>query len=317
MSRYYVHDLEEDKLHLHTAGKADFQRLPEELKKAIKGSFVWSGARGCWLGRRKGRFAWCLDKLKAAGFEDRGEQGERLSFAEQVETSEQKAAARAERMEDRAERAEKEARQRFNAAHAATAMIPMGQPILIGHHSEGRHRAALRRSDNNMRAGCEALDKAKHYDSRAEAAAYNASGEKWTDPAYIGNRIEEAEALEREYLRRQEKYGHTYAEELAQVREKLEFCRAKLAATGHSWNRENLKGMKFVKVRGRWEEVVRLNPKTVSVLNGCFPTRESQAKWPLKYAYTSIQDARPAEAPKVEPTAQETPGTLFAEEAGR
>jgi hypothetical protein len=55
----------------------------------------------------------------------------------------------------------------FKAAHAATAMIPMGQPILIGHHSEGRHRAAIARSDSAMGRAVESMDMAKHHVSKA------------------------------------------------------------------------------------------------------------------------------------------------------
>ena len=61
--------------------------------------------------------------------------------------------------------------QRGNAAISQSldmvSIIPMGQPILIGHHSEKRHRALLARSDNAMRRGCESLDMAKHHDAKA------------------------------------------------------------------------------------------------------------------------------------------------------
>lgn len=45
--------------------------------------------------------------------------------------------------------------------------IPFGQPILIGHHSEGRHRRALERADNAMRRSIEADDKADYYAGKA------------------------------------------------------------------------------------------------------------------------------------------------------
>lgn len=60
------------------------------------------------------------------------------------------------------------ATQRFQAAHAATEMIPMGQPILVGHHSEKRHRAAIARSDANMRKGVESSNMASHHESKAD-----------------------------------------------------------------------------------------------------------------------------------------------------
>lgn len=74
--------------------------------------------------------------------------------------------ARRARYEERAERADKEAQRR---AYAATqGLPPMGEPIKIGHHSERGHRAALKRSDNNMRASFAASDKARHYRDKAD-----------------------------------------------------------------------------------------------------------------------------------------------------
>ena len=43
-----------------------------------------------------------------------------------------------------------------------------GQPILVGHHSEGMHRAAIKRSSNAMDKCVEESKKAEHYDSKAE-----------------------------------------------------------------------------------------------------------------------------------------------------
>lgn len=60
-----------------------------------------------------------------------------------------------------------DATRRFERAHQATEHIPMGQPILVGHHSEKRHRAALARSDANMRAGCESSSMAEHHEQCA------------------------------------------------------------------------------------------------------------------------------------------------------
>jgi Domain of unknown function (DUF3560) len=69
---------------------------------------------------------------------------------------------RRERMERRAEQrdmwadsAKVAATRRFDAADSAVAGIEPGQLILVGHHSEKRHRAALDRCDSNMRAGFE------------------------------------------------------------------------------------------------------------------------------------------------------------------
>ncbi len=51
--------------------------------------------------------------------------------------------------------------------------IPMGQPILVGHHSERRHRKALERIDNKLRKGFEAGEEAARLREAAVAAENN------------------------------------------------------------------------------------------------------------------------------------------------
>lgn len=58
----------------------------------------------------------------------------------------------------------------YKAARELGDMIPMGQPILVGHHSEASHRRHIQKIDNNMRASIEADNKAKYYDRRADSA---------------------------------------------------------------------------------------------------------------------------------------------------
>lgn len=76
-------------------------------------------------------------------------------------------ANRRERLDRAAERAAREASSRFKSAHGAIDGIPPGQPILVGHYSESRHRAALRRHDTNMRAGIDAQERAERLAGRA------------------------------------------------------------------------------------------------------------------------------------------------------
>ena len=49
-------------------------------------------------------------------------------------------------------------------------MIPMGQPILVGHHSERRHRADIARMDRGMRTSIEASKTAERLEAAAERA---------------------------------------------------------------------------------------------------------------------------------------------------
>lgn len=58
--------------------------------------------------------------------------------------------------------------QAFNKAHAIVEHIPLGQPILVGHHSEKRHRAAIDRMGSHMDKGIEHAAIAKEHDSKAD-----------------------------------------------------------------------------------------------------------------------------------------------------
>lgn len=77
------------------------------------------------------------------------------------------------RAEELAAKAEKESDQRYKAAKQIIDFIPFGQPILVGHHSEGRHRRDLNRIDTNMRKSVEADEKAKYYTDKAERLENN------------------------------------------------------------------------------------------------------------------------------------------------
>lgn len=77
---------------------------------------------------------------------------------------------RKERLTAAAERARVNAEGFFEKAdlREEKSGIPFGQPILVGHHSEGRHRRAIERAHNNMRKGIEESDRAERLAERAE-----------------------------------------------------------------------------------------------------------------------------------------------------
>lgn len=82
---------------------------------------------------------------------------------------EQRQEARRERLENAADKAANKSNHHHQAARGAVDGIPFGQPILVGHHSEGRHRAAIRRHDSNMRQAVEADRHAQELQRRANA----------------------------------------------------------------------------------------------------------------------------------------------------
>lgn len=88
---------------------------------------------------------------------------------------------------------------KFTHAHNLVKDIPLGQPILVGHHSERRHRRTLERSDNAMRAavqderkGAEMASRAANIIDAADSAIY------MDDPDAIARLTEKIARLERE-----------------------------------------------------------------------------------------------------------------------
>lgn len=112
--------------------------------------------------------------------------------------------ARAERYRQYAENAEKRATAAFNASNAAVEHIPLGQPILVGHHSEAAHRRALDRSNSAMRRSVSESEKAAYYRQKAEAVENN-------DNIYLGDddAIERLETKIAEQTEKQERMKAT------------------------------------------------------------------------------------------------------------
>ena len=82
--------------------------------------------------------------------------------------SQERAKAKAERYEEWADKARQRSDEAFERSNNAVAGIPLGQPILVGHHSEGMHRAAIKRSWAAMDKSVEESKKAEAHESKAE-----------------------------------------------------------------------------------------------------------------------------------------------------
>ena len=81
--------------------------------------------------------------------------------------------AKIERLRDRAASKAQEARAGFDRSHKIADMIPLGQPILCGHHSEGRHRRDIGRINSITGKAIEANQAAQDLARRADAAEEN------------------------------------------------------------------------------------------------------------------------------------------------
>lgn len=82
-------------------------------------------------------------------------------------------AARIERYEERVDKARQESGRLYSQAKSMADVIPFGQPILIGHHSEGRDRRYRARFGRMFDRSFQEANKAEHYAERAAAAEAN------------------------------------------------------------------------------------------------------------------------------------------------
>ncbi len=88
---------------------------------------------------------------------DEGDTGptDEKSSSEGVTAYEERIEQRRARLEHAAAREREKARESFEASDRAVEGIPLGQPILVGHHSERRHRRALERAQSRATKGVE------------------------------------------------------------------------------------------------------------------------------------------------------------------
>lgn len=152
--------------------------------------------------------------------------------------------ARLEAAADRAEARSAAAYAKADLSEAATG-IPLGQPILVGHHSERRHRATIARADSAMRRSIEEDKRAGEL--RAKAASVGTAGISSDDPEAADKlraKIAELEAsrdmmrgankVMRKHLRRCPELGEQRAEAegFAAFLEELRGVHAEVTAAG-------------------------------------------------------------------------------------
>jgi len=208
------------------------------------------------------------------------------------------AEAEAERYERAERRADWHAEHAGNAAAASDAayetsrrigdMIPLGQPILVGHHSERRHRRDIERIDNAMRRSVDEAKRSDYHADRAEAAE-KFQARRESVPTTL-RRIEGLEAERRIWqraldgepsnrtLRNREtdayvpahgKYLERVKFEIEQLDEQLTYWRdvvAKAEASGVKvWSKADFTKGDYVRFLGTWYEVIRVSAKSVTI----------------------------------------------------
>ena len=73
---------------------------------------------------------------------------------------------KAEKLQTAAVNAENKSTGYWNASNKDRDFLSLGEPIKVGHHSEGRHRKIIEQANNNMSKSVEFSKKAEEYESR-------------------------------------------------------------------------------------------------------------------------------------------------------
>lgn len=235
-------------------------------------------------------------------------------------------ADRAHRQEERvdalnakADRKAAEAEAAWEAEHRAVQLLPPdGQPILVGHHSERRHRKAIERAHNATRKAIDATEDAGTAQARAQAAARTT--ERRYNPVTVKNRLDKLEADQRADQRRLDGHrrvvartdAHTYVEDTPpaagsyrlQVQARMRqrgaditywkgvYAELQAAGVASTHSAETISKGDYIQTHGRfWYRVVRVSAKSVSV-------EVHDGGWTNTVGYHKISGHRPAGSPQ-------------------
>ena len=242
----------------------------------------WSRALGQWfIPRTRDSFApWpkiemTVGALERAGLEVVVEIDDEARPTAQVEADRaERVQARTQALREKAQRVQARAAAAWERSEAAVRSLPPGgEPIKVGHHSEGRHRRALERARLTMGAAVVADEEAASAVRRAQVSSAAMSAR--FAPVTVASRIERLEAERRRLVRQkvtatQEQVCRLAAQlastddQLAYWREVRESQVASGVAAG--LGPESVRVGDLVQVKGwRWERVARVNRKTVTV----------------------------------------------------
>ena len=110
---------------------------------------------------------------------------------------EEKQEARRKRYKKKAEQLKEEAERLHDQAHKMAEVIPFGQPILVGHHSEKRDRRYRERIHNTFGKSFEYLDKSEYNEQKA--AAVGTGGISSDDPDALVKLKEKLKSMKRSH----------------------------------------------------------------------------------------------------------------------
>ena len=186
-----TYSLQDNKLRLSASSRLD----PETYQRVRAAGFSWAPRQEVFVASM-----WTPDRedllVELCG-----------DVEDEDSTTEERAEQRAERFEEYSENASRRAESADRAVRAIADHIPLGQPILVGHHSEARARKDAEKVQNGMRRIVDEMKRADYWKDRASASLHHAR--YLEKPAVRARRIKTIEADKRKQERRKadsEKY---------------------------------------------------------------------------------------------------------------
>ena len=181
-----------------------------------------------------------------------------LELADEIEdegaTPAERAATRAERFEEYSEKRAADSASASESVRRLADGIPLGQPILVGHHSEKRARKDAERIENGMRRAVQMWETSKYWTSRAAASLAHA--DRMERPDVRARRIKKLESEARKMAKRvkeSEMWVKIWTDPVARLKPKADGTRATLA-----------EAVAFF-VKAGWETEIEADPETLRV----------------------------------------------------
>ena len=276
-------------------------RLPKDLYNETRNMRLsWSRGEQCF------KCAWSPHKVDVLA-----EQFGIVELADDETNLLDQAESRADYFEGWSNNASKRSDERYAASKAATAGIPFGQPILVGHHSEQRHRNAIKRSWNNLGKSVEESKRAEYWGHRAERAVKSAEYKQ--RPGVISRRIDKLETELRSFERMankelwiakgEEKWAIHRGNEPEEVWKRIEsfatrwivyltlrieYQKALLKASGGLATDEiKFKVGDYINSWVGWAKVLRVNKKSITV-------QRPNYSWAERIKYSDVKGHRKA-----------------------
>lgn len=190
MSKNYINNLETGHIELHFE-KEDYQALSAEEKRELKSAYLWSRYATAWVSRSTKNHWSALRVAEKLGFTAEEKQGERLSFAEEMERKAEKAERRADKFEYKADKAIQTAKglqSELKSYHGDNTFFTQPNINSSGGRAFTRYREKI---FDRYNKGFEEYRKSEYYLDRAETARKTADMKQLQNPVYIANRIKE------------------------------------------------------------------------------------------------------------------------------